>query len=132
MTSIEQLYGVFLQHPEVTTDSRTCPEGSMFFALKGENFDGNLYALSALEKGCAVAIVDRSDVIPEGDARFILVDDVLTTLQSLASYHRQQTGIPVVQITGTNGKTTTVTLLHRMFITFSSALVRDFLFSILP
>lgn len=100
-----------MQHPEVTTDSRTCPEGSMFFALKGENFDGNLYALSALEKGCAVAIVDRSDVIPEGDARFILVDDVLTTLQSLASYHRQQTGIPVVQITGTNGKTTTKELL---------------------
>lgn len=100
-----------MQHPEVTTDSRTCPEGSMFFALKGENFDGNLYALSALEKGCAVAIVDRSDVIPEGDARFILVDDVLTTLQSLASYHRLQTGIPVVQITGTNGKTTTKELL---------------------
>ena len=111
MTSIEQLYEVFLQHPDVTTDSRNCPEGSMFFALKGDNFDGNLYAASALEKGCAVAVVDRRDVVPEGDTRFILVDDVLATLQALAAHHRRQSGIPVVQITGTNGKTTTKELL---------------------
>ena len=111
MTSIEQLYEVFLQHPDVTTDSRNCPEGSMFFALKGDNFDGNLYAASALEKGCAVAVVDRKDVVPEGDTRFILVDDVLATLQALAAHHRRQSGIPVVQITGTNGKTTTKELL---------------------
>lgn len=111
MTSLEQLYEVFLQHPDVTTDSRNCPEGSMFFALKGENFDGNLYAASALEKGCAVAVVDREDIVTEGDARFILVDDVLATLQALAAHHRQQSGIPVVQITGTNGKTTTKELL---------------------
>ena len=111
MTSLEQLYEVFLQHPDVTTDSRNCPEGSMFFALKGENFDGNLYAASALDKGSAVAVVDRKDVVPEGDARFILVDDVLASLQALAAYHRQQSGIPVVQITGTNGKTTTKELL---------------------
>ena len=111
MTSIEQLYEVFLQHPDVTTDSRNCPEGSMFFALKGDNFDGNLYAASALEKGCAVAVVDREDVVTKGDARFILVDDVLATLQALAAHHRQQSRIPVVQITGTNGKTTTKELL---------------------
>ena len=111
MRSIEQLYEVFLQHPDVTTDSRNCPEGSMFFALKGENFDGNLYAVSALEKGSAVAVVDRKDVVPEGDTRFILVDDVLATLQALAAHHRQQSRIPVVQITGTNGKTTTKELL---------------------
>ena len=111
MTSLEQLYEVFLQHPDVTTDSRNCPEGSMFFALKGENFDGNLYAASALDKGSAVAVVDRKDVVPEGDARFILVDDVLASLQALAAHHRQQTNIPVVQITGTNGKTTTKELL---------------------
>lgn len=111
MTSIEQLYEVFLQHPDVTTDSRNCPEGSMFFALKGDNFDGNLYAASALEKGCAVAVVDRKDVVPEGDTRFIMVDDVLATLQALAAHHRRQSGIPVVQITGTNGKTTTKELL---------------------
>ena len=102
---------MFLQHPEATTDSRNCPEGSIFFALKGENFDGNLYAASALEKGCAMAVVDRKDVVPEDDSRFILVDDVLTALQALAAHHRQQTKIPVVQITGTNGKTTTKELL---------------------
>ena len=111
MSSIEQLYEVFLQHPDVTTDSRNCPEGSMFFALKGDNFDGNLYAASALEKGCAVAVVDREDVVTKGDARFILVDDVLATMQALAAHHRRQSGIPVVQITGTNGKTTTKELL---------------------
>ena len=111
MTSTEQLYEVFLQHPEVTTDSRNCPEGSMFFALKGENFDGNLYAMQALEKGCAVAVVDKADIVPEGDNRFCLVEDVLTSLQALAAHHRRQTDIPVVQITGTNGKTTTKELL---------------------
>lgn len=83
----------------------------MFFALKGENFDGNLYAVSALEKGSAVAVVDRKDVVPESDTRFILVDDALATLQALAAHHRQQSRIPVVQITGTNGKTTTKELL---------------------
>ena len=83
----------------------------MFFALKGDNFDGNLYAASALEKGSAVAVVDRKDVVPESDTRFILVDDVLTSLQALAAHHRRQTKIPVVQITGTNGKTTTKELL---------------------
>lgn len=107
----EELYELFLQHPEVTTDSRTCPEGSMFFALKGENFDGNLYAVQAIEKGCALAVVDRSDIIPDGDDRFVLVDDVLASLQSLATYHRKQMNIPVIQITGTNGKTTTKELL---------------------
>ena len=109
--STEDLYKLFKQYPEVTTDSRTCPEGSMFFALKGENFDGNLYAMQAIEKGCAVAVVDRTDIIPEGDKRFVLVEDVLTALQMLAAYHRQQTNIPVIQITGTNGKTTTKELI---------------------
>lgn len=107
----EELYELFLQFPEITTDSRTCPEGSMFFALKGENFDGNLYAMQAIEKGCALAVVDRPDVIPEGDSRFVIVDDVLKSLQSLAAYHRTQMNIPVIQITGTNGKTTTKELL---------------------
>lgn len=109
--STEELYKLFKQHPEVTTDSRTCPEGSMFFALKGENFDGNLYAMQAIEKGCAIAVVDRADIIPEGDKRFVLVEDVLTALQLLAAYHRKQTNIPVIQITGTNGKTTTKELI---------------------
>ena len=107
----EELYKLFLQFPEITTDSRTCPEGSIFFALKGENFDGNLYAMQAIEKGCALVVVDRPDIIPEGDSRFILVNDVLASLQSLAAYHRKQMNIPVIQITGTNGKTTTKELL---------------------
>ena len=107
----EQLYELFLQHPEVTTDSRICPKGSIFFALKGDNFDGNLYAMQAIENGCALAVVDRPEVIPEGDNRFILVDNVLTSMQSLALHHRKQTNIPVIQITGTNGKTTTKELL---------------------
>lgn len=107
----EDLYKVFLQHPEITTDSRSCPKGSMFFALKGENFDGNKYAISALDKGCAIAVVDDASIVPEGDERFIIVDDVLTSLQALATLHRQQTHIPVIQITGTNGKTTTKELL---------------------
>ena len=109
--STEDLYKLFKQYPEVTTDSRTCPEGSMFFALKGENFDGNLYAMQAIEKGCAIAVVDRADIIPEGNKRFVLVEDVLTALQMLAAYHRKQTNIPVIQITGTNGKTTTKELI---------------------
>lgn len=109
--NLNELYEVYLRHPEVTTDSRQCPEGSMFFALKGDTFDGNQYATAALQQGCAVAVVDEPGVVPEGDSRYILVDDVLQTLQALAAYHRRQMGIPVVQITGTNGKTTTKELL---------------------
>lgn len=109
--NIEQLYSLFLQHPTVTTDSRRCPVGSMFFALRGENFDGNLYAPSALAQGCALAVVDNPAVIPEGDGRYIPVDDVLSTMQSLAAYHRRRLGTRVIQVTGTNGKTTTKELL---------------------
>lgn len=108
-----QLYNVFQQHPIVTTDSRHCPAGSMFFALRGENFDGNLYARAALEQGCAVAVVDNPAVVPSSgdDDRYILVDDVLTAMQSLAAHHRRVMGTRVVQVTGTNGKTTTKELL---------------------
>lgn len=111
MMTTEELYKVFLSHPEVTTDSRRCPEGSMFFALKGESFDGNRFAAKALEAGSAVAVVDDASVVPEGDARYLLVDDVLKALQQLAAHHRQQFQGPVVQVTGTNGKTTTKELL---------------------
>ncbi|HQF10890.1 MAG TPA: UDP-N-acetylmuramoyl-tripeptide--D-alanyl-D-alanine ligase, partial [Paludibacteraceae bacterium] len=104
-----QLYDIFLQHPIITTDSRNCPENSLFFALKGENFDANAFALSALEKGCAFAVVDEKEYAV--DNRFILVDDVLKTLQQLAHFHRQQMDIPVLGITGTNGKTTTKELI---------------------
>lgn len=96
-----------MAHPVITTDSRNCPEGSIFFALKGERFDGNQYAAEVLQKGCVCAVVDDASVIPAGDDRYFLVPDVLTTLQELAAYHRQQLTIPIIGITGTNGKTTT-------------------------
>ncbi|MDS1032915.1 UDP-N-acetylmuramoyl-tripeptide--D-alanyl-D-alanine ligase [Porphyromonadaceae sp. NP-X] len=104
-----QLYNIFLQHPIITTDSRNCPANSIFFALKGENFNANAFALSALEKGCAFAVVDEKEFAL--DDRFILVDNVLETLQQLAHFHRKQTNIPVLGITGTNGKTTTKELI---------------------
>jgi len=109
--TIEDIYQVFLAHPEVNTDSRNCPAGSMFFALKGVSFDGNRFAAKALEDGAAVAVVDDAGVVVEGDSRYILVDDVLATLQQLAAYHRRQFHGPVLQVTGTNGKTTTKELL---------------------
>ncbi|MBQ8099480.1 MAG: UDP-N-acetylmuramoyl-tripeptide--D-alanyl-D-alanine ligase [Bacteroidaceae bacterium] len=109
--NISQLYQLFREHPEVTTDSRNCPADSIFFALKGEKFNGNLYAQKALEAGCALAVVDEAEVIPQGDVRFILVDNVLQALQALASEHRRNFRHPVVQITGTNGKTTTKELI---------------------
>ncbi len=110
MTDIEKLYALFLQHPVVTTDSRHTPKGSMFFALKGDNFDGNRFAAKALEAGCAVAVVDDSAVAK--DKRYVLVDNVLETLQQLAHYHREQMPSKMIlQITGTNGKTTTKELI---------------------
>lgn len=108
---IASLYRIYQEHPVVTTDSRKCPSGSMFFALRGDTFNGNQYARQALEQGCSVAVVDDGSVVPPGDARFVLVDDVLSTLQQLAAWHRRQWGGPVVQVTGTNGKTTTKELL---------------------
>ena len=101
------LYQLYQQHPCITTDSRDCPEGSIFLALKGESFDGNKFAASALEKGCAYAIIDDPSVKPANDDRFILVDDCLQTFKDLAREHRRQFDIPVIGITGTNGKTTT-------------------------
>ncbi len=109
---IKQLYELYKQHPVITTDSRDCPEGSIFLALKGESFDGNKYAVSALEKGCAYAIIDDKNVYDEAhDERLILVYDALQTFKNLAREHRRQFDIPVIGITGTNGKTTTKELL---------------------
>lgn len=105
MNSLESLYELYLQHPQVTTDSRDCPKGSIFFALKGESFDGNRFAALALEQGCAAAVVDDPEVATDG--RFVLVPSVLATLQQLAALHRTRWGKTVIQITGTNGKTTT-------------------------
>lgn len=106
---IQQLYQIYQQHPVITTDSRDCPQGSIFFALKGESFDGNKFAASAIEKGCAYAVIDNAEY--KKDDRFILVDDVLQTFKDLAREHRRQFNIPVIGITGTNGKTTTKELI---------------------
>ena len=102
---ISALYNIYIQNPSITTDSRSIAEGIMYFALKGDKFDGNAFAKEALNKGAAYAIIDNP--IYKTDDRMILVDDVLTTLQALANYHRKQLEIPFLAITGTNGKTTT-------------------------
>ncbi|MEA4981584.1 MAG: UDP-N-acetylmuramoyl-tripeptide--D-alanyl-D-alanine ligase [Paludibacter sp.] len=103
------LYEIFLEHPEITTDSRNCPAGSIFFALKGENFNANEFAAKALENGCSYAVVDEAKYAV--DQRYILVKDVLKCLQELAGQHRQQLGTKIIGITGTNGKTTTKELI---------------------
>lgn len=102
---ISELYKIFTEHPVVTTDSRDCPEGSVFIALKGESFDGNKFAEAALGQGCSWAVVDEPEYA--SDSRCIVTDDCLKTLQHLARHHRRQFDIPVIGITGTNGKTTT-------------------------
>ena len=104
---ISELYQIYQAHPVITTDSRDCPAGSIFLALKGASFDGNKFADMALEKGCAYVIVDEKEYAKEGDKRYILVEDCLTTFKELAREHRRHFDIPVVGITGTNGKTTT-------------------------
>ncbi|MCD7976801.1 MAG: UDP-N-acetylmuramoyl-tripeptide--D-alanyl-D-alanine ligase [Tannerellaceae bacterium] len=107
--SITELYELFIHHPKVTTDSRNCPKGSLFFALKGDQFDGNEYAAKALSVGSSYAVIDNPDYYT--GERTILVEDALKTLQQLAQRHRKVIGIPVIGITGTNGKTTTKELL---------------------
>ncbi len=102
---IERLYGAFLASAGVQTDSRKVQKGEIFFALRGDNFDGNRYAAAALEKGAVMAVVDDESVAV--DERYVLVADVLTALQELAHHHRKTLSIPFLAITGTNGKTTT-------------------------
>ena len=114
---IKELYKLYQQHPCITTDSRNCPEGSIFLALKGESFNGNKFALSALEKGCSYAIVDEdiaeaNSTLSTLNSKLIKVDDCLQTFKDLAREHRRQFDIPVVGITGTNGKTTTKELIR--------------------
>ena len=107
----ERLYQLFKQHPIVTTDSRECPPGSIFFALKGDTFNGNKFAKAALEKGCAYAVVDEAEHADANDPRIILVDDSLAALQQLARHHRRTIGTRIIGVTGTNGKTTTKELI---------------------
>ena len=107
---IQELYDLFLKHPNVSTDSRIIQEGDLFFALKGENFDGNKYALDAIHNGASFSIVDDESI--EDHPQVLHTDDVLKTLQDLSLFHRRHTNIPVIGITGTNGKTTTKELVH--------------------
>lgn len=117
---VKRLYDAFLASKGVTTDSRTVGEGEMFFALKGENFDGNEYASAALEKGASCAVVtEGSAVSASSDPRIIAVPDTLEALQALARHHRENTlvdgrRITVIGLTGTNGKTTTKELITRV------------------
>ncbi len=120
--SPESIYPIFQEHPVISTDSRKVPSGCLFFALKGDNFNGNLFARQALEQGAAFAVIDEpqanDSTHPQGDTqliddpRYILVNNVLEFLQQLARYHRRQLSIPVIAITGTNGKTTTKELVN--------------------
>ncbi len=105
MVSLEKLYSIYRQHPVVCTDTRRLTPGCLFFALKGENFDGNRFAGKALEGGAAYAVVD-DPALRETDG-CLVVDDVLTALQHLATLHRRQFDIPLIAIGGSNGKTTT-------------------------
>lgn len=95
----------------ITTDTRTAGPGQIFFALKGDQFNGNAYAEQALEAGCIAAVVDEPDVATAGDDRFIVVPDALAALQSLARWHRRSWTCPVIGLTGSNGKTTTKELI---------------------
>jgi len=103
--NIPSLYSIFQEHPVITTDSRNIPENSIFFALNGENFNGNAFASESLSKGASYAVVDQAEFAVSN--QFILVPDVLLCLQQLARFHRDQLGLPILAITGTNGKTTT-------------------------
>jgi len=113
--SLESLYAQYLQHPAISTDTRNLLPNSIFFALKGERFDANAFAASALNNGCVLAVVDDPNVAV--DNRYILVDDVTKCLQNLATHHRKQLTIPVVGITGSNGKTTSKELINAVLST---------------
>jgi UDP-N-acetylmuramoyl-tripeptide--D-alanyl-D-alanine ligase len=110
--SVKQLYDLFLESAGVTTDSRIAAHGNIFFALGGENYDGHAFAEQALRDGCSLAVIDKSDFTIPG--KTILVENVLDSLQQLACYHRQRFEIPVVAVTGSNGKTTTKELMREV------------------
>ena len=109
MGKTEYIYQLFNQFPNISTDSRNVKPNSLFFALKGENFNGNIYVKDALEKGASFAIIDEEEYHIPG--KTVVVEDSLKSLQSLANLHRQNLTIPILAITGTNGKTTTKELI---------------------
>ncbi|MFT4970339.1 MAG: UDP-N-acetylmuramoyl-tripeptide--D-alanyl-D-alanine ligase [Chitinophagales bacterium] len=111
---IKELHQLFLKSKGVCTDTRSLERGQLFFALKGGNFNGNAYAQKALDGGASLAVVDEEEYFLEG--KTILVENALETLQELAKFHRLYLDIPIIAITGSNGKTTTKELLHRILL----------------
>ena len=108
-----ELYNLFLKCKGISTDTRKIQNDSLFFSLKGENFDGNDYALEALKKGAKYAVVDNNN---HNNPNFIKVEDALVSLQNLSTYHRSKlTSTRIIAITGSNGKTTTKELIHHIF-----------------
>ncbi|EDP72195.1 UDP-N-acetylmuramoyl-tripeptide--D-alanyl-D-alanine ligase (UDP-N-acetylmuramoyl-L-alanyl-D-glutamyl-meso-2 [Flavobacteriales bacterium ALC-1] len=112
---IEALYKKFKESNSVSTDTRKLPKECIYFALKGENFDGNKFVAKAVENGAKYCVVDDEDAMINENC--ILVEDVLTTLQQLATYHRNSIGIPIISLTGSNGKTTTKELINSVLTT---------------
>lgn len=110
LMNIAELYTYYLAHPNICTDTRKITDGCLFFALKGDNFDANTFASQALEKGASYVVIDNKDY--KANDKCLLVDNTLTTLQQLAAYHRKQLKIPVIGLTGSNGKTTTKELIN--------------------
>ena len=108
--TIEELHALFLEHPTISTDTRKITENCLFFALKGPNFNGNVFASEALKNGAAYAIIDEEP--SQASDKMILFQDVLKTLQELATYHRNHCKAKVVSLTGSNGKTTTKELIN--------------------
>ena len=114
---IERLYTTFTNSTGVTTDSRKIEVGALFFALHGASFDGNDYAIQALEQGASVAVIDRKDILennPDKSDKLFLVEDTLEALQELAREHRRELAMPIIAIAGSNGKTTTKELVSRV------------------
>lgn len=109
---IQALYALFLKHTEISIDTRSIKKGGLFFALKGPNYNANKFAIQALDLGAAYAVVDEEKYVL--DDRYILVENALETLQNLANHHRKQLTCPVLAITGSNGKTTSKELIHRV------------------
>ena len=110
--NINDLYNIYLNHPNICIDSRQAKSNSIFFSIKGEKFNGNKFAEEALKKGCEYAIVDEE--INKKNKKIIFVDNCLKILQQLASFHREKLNIPIIGITGSNGKTTSKELIYNV------------------
>ena len=109
--TLQSIYNYYLKYPQVSFDSRENVANTIFFALKGNCYDGNVFASQALDKGASYVIIDNPHYYQPNE-RYVLVDDTLTVLQQLANFRRKLLNIPIIAITGSNGKTTTKELLY--------------------